>query len=157
MKIGIDARFFGAKDRGIGRYTENLIRNLEKIDQPAGGNQYFIFLKKQRWDDYNPGSKNFQKVKFSLNFKKYKLDLMHFTHYKVFPYNGKFILTVHDLIWQKFPILGFAKRLIYKIFFNLAIKRSEKIIAVSNYVKEDILRNYRINPEKIVVIYEGVS
>jgi len=154
MKIGIDARFFGAKDRGIGRYTENLIRNLEKIDLQ---NQYFIFLKKQRWDNYNPESKNFQKVKFTLNFKKYELDLMHFTHYKIPPYNGKFILTVHDLTWQKFPIFWLVKRLIYKIFFNLAIKKSEKIIAVSNYVKEDILRNYKINPEKIVVIYEGVS
>ena len=47
MKIGIDARFFGAKDKGFGRYTENLIRNLEKIDSV---NHYFIFLRKDSWD-----------------------------------------------------------------------------------------------------------
>lgn len=160
MRIGIDARFFGAKDKGIGRYTENLIRNLEEINIK---NQYFIFLKKERWEDYQPANQNFRKILVGrslfwfLKLKKYKLDLIHFTHYKVPPCKVKFILTVHDLIWQKFPIFSFIKRLIYKIFFNLAIKKSEKIIAVSNYVKEDILKKYKINPQEIVVIYEGVS
>jgi len=160
MRIGIDARFFGAKDKGIGRYVENLIKELEKIDTE---NQYLIFLKKERWNDYYPANQNFRKILVGhslfwlLKLKKYKLDLMHFTHYKVPPCEVKFILTVHDLIWQKFPIFSFIKRLIYKIFFNLAIKKSEKIIAVSNYVKKDILKKYKINPQKIVVIYEGVS
>ena len=42
-RIGIDARFFGPKDKGFGRYTQQLVEHLEKIDPLAGGNQYFIF------------------------------------------------------------------------------------------------------------------
>jgi len=31
MRIGIDARFFGPIGKGLGRYTQKLIENLEKI------------------------------------------------------------------------------------------------------------------------------
>jgi len=46
MKIGIDARFYGLKHAGLGRYVKNLITELEKIDFE---NQYvvFIFLKEK--------------------------------------------------------------------------------------------------------------
>jgi glycosyltransferase involved in cell wall biosynthesis len=162
VKIGIDARFFGPRDRGIGRYTENLIRNLEKIDSPAGGNQYFIFLTKGRWEEYQPANQNFKKIlvrrPFGLLLKKYNLDLMHFTFYKVpIFYRKRLVLTVHDLTWQRFPIFNSLKRLVYKMGFKLAIKKAEKIIAVSEYVKEDIIKTYRANPDKIKVIYEGIG
>ena len=169
MKIGIDARFFGPKDKGIGRYVENLIKNLEKIDPPAGGNQYFIFLKKERWDEYRPAKQNFRKIllrwPFPLLLAKYNPDLMHFTFYKVpIFYKNKFILTVHDLTWQRFSLFNPLKKLIYKTGFRLAIERAEKIIAVSGYVKEDIVKTYpakngasKISPDKIRVIYEGVT
>jgi len=162
MNIGIDARFFGPKDKGIGRYTENLIKNLEKIDPSVGGNQYFIFLTRERKEDYQPANQNFKKIlvrlPLTLFLKKYNLDLMHFTFYKVpIFYRKRFILTVHDLTWQRFPIFNPLKRLIYKIGFSSAIQRAEKIIAISEYVKKDILKTYRVNPDKIKVIYEGVS
>jgi len=114
MKIGIDARFFGPKDKGFGRYTEQLIKNLEKLDAT---NQYFIFLRKDRWKEYKPKNKNFKKVLINykwygareqtllpLKLKKHKLDLMHFTHFNVpIFYRKKFIVTIHDLTLRKFP------------------------------------------------------
>ena len=45
MRIGIDARFFGPIGKGLGRYTQKLIENLEKVDNT---NQYCIFLKKDK-------------------------------------------------------------------------------------------------------------
>jgi len=41
MKIGIDARMLGYS--GIGRYTENLIREILQIDKK---NQYVVFVQK---------------------------------------------------------------------------------------------------------------
>ena len=32
MKIGIDARMYGPKQGGLGRYVEQLVLELEKID-----------------------------------------------------------------------------------------------------------------------------
>jgi len=152
MRIGIDARFFGAKDKGLGRYTENLIRSLEVLDNH---NQYFIFLKKERWENYIPKNQNFKKVPFS-RLKQNDLDLMHFTYFKVpFFYQGRFVVTIHDLITSH---VGFLKRIIYKLITWRAIKKSEKIIAVSEYTKQEILKVYPvISGDKIKVIYEGIS
>jgi len=191
MKIGIDARFFGPKDKGFGRYTEQLIRNLEQINPPSPrlrrASQYFIFLRKDSWKEYEPKNPNFKKVLANyrwygikeqillpLKLKKYKLDLVHFTHFNVpIFYRGKFIVTIHDLILRHFPtsrkdLRNFLfyplKELAYKIAFGKAIRRAEKIIAVSQYTKDDILKYYpakdgagKINPDKIKVIYEGVQ
>lgn len=177
MNIGIDARFFGAKDKGFGRYTEQLIRSLEKLDHK---NQYFIFLRKDSWKEYQPKNPNFKKILANykwygwkeqmflpLKLKKYKLDLVHFTHFNVpIFYKGRFIVTIHDLTLRHFPtfkknfknlIFYPFKNLAYRIVFRQAIKNSEKIIAVSEYTKKDILRYYKINPEKINVIYEGIT
>ena len=37
MRIGIDARFYGPVGKGLGRYTQKLIENLEKIDDNLDG------------------------------------------------------------------------------------------------------------------------
>lgn len=111
MIIGIDARFFGSKDKGLGRYTENLIRNLEKINPPTGGNKYLVFLKRERWNCYSPENPNFKKILFK-DLNKHKLDLMHFTYFRnaIF-YKRKFIVTIHDLITSH---VSFQKELLIK-------------------------------------------
>lgn len=153
MIIGIDARFFGPKDKGLGRYTENLIKGLENIDSSTAG-QYFVFLKKERWNYYSPKNSNFKKILFK-DLNKYKLDLMHFTYFRdaVF-YKGKFIVTIHDLITSH---VSFLKRIAYKIILKIVLKKAEKIIAVSEFTKKDIIKKYQISPDKIKVIYEGTT
>lgn len=176
-KIGIDARFFGPKDKGFGRYTENLVKNLEKIDK---NNQYFIFLRKDSWEEYQPENQNFKKVLMNYKWyswkeqflmarklKKHKLDLMHFTHFNVpIFYKKDFIVTIHDLTLRYFPtfkksILNLLiypfKNLAYRIVFKRAIKNSKEIIAISEHTKQDILKHYGVKSSKIKVIYEGIS
>ena len=93
MRIGIDARFFGSIGKGLGRYTQKLIENLEKTDNE---NQYVVFLRKENFDEYQPKNKNFQKVladyqwytfaeqiKMPLLLNKFNLDLVHFPHFNV--------------------------------------------------------------------------
>ena len=43
MLIGIDARFFGPKAKGLGRYAQKLIEELERVDDR---NDYLIFLRR---------------------------------------------------------------------------------------------------------------
>ncbi len=176
MRIGIDARFYGPIGKGLGRYTEKLIENLEKIDQE---NQYFIFLKKENIDEYQPKNKNFQKVladyrwytlaeqiKFPYLIKKYKIELMHFPHFNVpIFYWGKFVVTIHDLILLHFPtirsstlspIVYWFKFLAYKIVISSAIRRSNRVITVSQFTKNDLLEKYKKIPkEKVLVTYEA--
>jgi glycosyltransferase involved in cell wall biosynthesis len=175
MRIGIDARFYGSIGKGLGRYTEKLIQNLEKIDTQ---NQYFIFLSQEGFEQYHPQSGNFKKILadykwYSLEeqlrmptlLNKYQLDLVHFPHFNVpIFYRKKFVVTIHDLILLHFPTLRgttldpflyWFKFWMYKIVIRFAIKRSEKIVTVSEFTKRDIIANYFINPQKISVTYEA--
>jgi len=109
MKIGIDARMYGPKQGGLGRYVEQLVLELEKIDNQ---NEFVIFLRADNWNEYTPSKPNFKKVLANISWygwqeqfkltpiiKKEKVDLMHFPHWNIpLFYNDPFIVTIHDLI-----------------------------------------------------------
>jgi glycosyltransferase involved in cell wall biosynthesis len=71
----------------------------------------------------------------------------------------KTTVTIHDLAFKFFPD-HFPKKDLCRLnyFTDYAIKKSDKIIAVSNSTKEDILKLYPgVNEEKIKVIYHGYN
>jgi UDP-glucose:(heptosyl)LPS alpha-1,3-glucosyltransferase len=47
--------------------------------------------------------------------------------------------------------------LIYPMMEKKALKNSKAIIAISNMVKRDIIKDYKIDPKKIEVIYNGIE
>ena len=66
-------------------------------------------------------------------------------------------ITIHDLAFKYFPDF-FPRRDLWKLNFltDYAIRNANKIIAVSESTREDILKFYpNINPEKIRVIHHG--
>lgn len=169
MRIGIDARFYGPKAKGLGRYAEKLLQYLDKIDQK---NDYIVFLRKENFKKFQPSSDNFKKViadfrwyslaeqiRMPLLTRKYNLDLMHFPHFNVpLFYQGKFIVTIHDLILTRFPterastlgpFLYKMKHLLYKLVIRQAIKKAQKIITVSNFSKKDIEDNFPLAKGKV--------
>lgn len=150
---------------------------MEQIDFD---NQYFVFLRRENWDEFQPRSQNFAKVLADVPWytlreqiqmprilEKCGLDLAHFPHFNVpVSYKGKFIVTIHDLILFRYPTRKastlsapayFLKKKAYHQVINRAIKKSEKIIAVSEHTKKDILKNFKISPQKILVTCEGVD
>jgi len=179
MKIGIDARFFGSKEKGLGVYVQKLIEHLEKNNQDENLH-FYVFLRKERYQNYQPKNKNFHKVladyqwyswKEQLLFpsflKKYQLDLMHFSHFNVpILYNGRIIITIHDLILFHFPTFRnstlnrfyyYFKLLVYRVVITIAIKKAEKIIAISNFTKKDLIKTFKASENKIKVIYQGCN
>lgn len=177
MKIGIDARFIGPEGTGLGKYTEKLIENLQKIDNK---NSYFIFLKKSNWHFLEFQNNNFKKILADISwysleeqlkmagiFNSQNLDLLHIPHFNapIF-YKKKFVVTIHDLIHHNFsqestttlnPLIYKIKRSAYKIIITRAVKKSVKIITPSNHVKEELVETFRINKSKISVIYEAAE
>lgn len=162
MKIVIDARFWGPKDTGLGIYTKNLVKNLEKIDQKNS----YVLLVRQKVD-----SKFDQKIvnipayslaeQLSLPLILYRLrpDLVHFPSINVpIFYLSKFVVTVHDLIKHdsrgvttttKNQIVYWPKYLAYRFVFWWATTFAKKIIVPSNAVKE------RLNKDNAIVTYES--
>ena len=177
MRIGIDARFYGPRSKGLGRYTQKLITHLEDIDHE---NEYVIFLRENNFEEYVPKNKNFIKVKanyrwysfseqifFPFVLYKQNCDLVHFPHFNVpVLYFRKFIVTIHDLILLRYPtrksstrngLFYWVKYLVYRIVIATVIKRAIEIIAVSKFTSDDICNEYPHVCDKISVIYEAAE
>lgn len=173
MKIGIDARMYGPKQGGLGRYIQQLILHLEEISFKE---QFFIFLRKDNWDEYKPSRSNFQKILADVPwygweeqirlvriFKKFSLDLLHFPHWNVpIFYHQPFVVTIHDLLLLHYPTheasrLGifsyWFKHQAYKITLLHAIKNSQHILTVSFFTKNDLYQSFKLSENKITVTY----
>ncbi|TRZ77746.1 glycosyltransferase family 1 protein [bacterium] len=172
MKIGIDARMFGSAETGIGNYVKNLVENIVKIDHE---NEYVLFMMADRIDDPNiPEAQNLKKVPVNSHWYTWseqlvfpwiiyreKLDLMHFTHFNVpLLYRKPFIVTIHDVTPLFFPghkMNSIIRRNAFKLAFNNAVRSSKKIISVSNFTKDQIVKNFNIHAKKVTTIYEGTG
>lgn len=173
MKILIDARLYGSKNTGNGRYTENLVENLSKIDPE---NNYIILLRKDdfislklpsNWQKVLADFKHYtfeEQLKLPFLISKYKPDIVHFPHINVpILYFGKYIVTIHDLIMHKFkggeattrpfPLYQIW-RLGYYLAFAKAVYGSVKIIVPSITVKNEVISYYKVSQGKIEVTYE---
>ena len=154
MRIGIDARIWGSSSRGVGRYIQNLVENLEKVDRK---NHYFIFLRENGFKSYQPKNKNFHKVLADVPwygakeqvmmpgiFSASNLDLLHVPHFNVpLLYQGKMVVTIHDLTMLKFggretstlpaPIF-YAKRAGLRLVTESAARRAAAGVGLSQFV-----------------------
>jgi len=179
-RIGIDARFYGPLGKGLGRYVQELVDNAINIDQD---NEYVIFLGRENYDEFTIAPELAGRVKkvmapvkwyglkeqilMPFYFWRAKLDLLHVPHFNV-PWflPCPLVVTIHDLILTKFPTqrastlnpwLYRLKDFAYRQIIASALKKAKKIIAVSQFTKNDIVEQFKINPTKIIVTYEGVA
>lgn len=167
MRIGVDARMI--EWSGVGRYTQNLLRSLAKIDKE---NQYVLFCH-QASVSLTPDARNFSKVivtqpVFSMSSQlswtrevnQASLNMFHSPHF-VLPllFTPGSVITVHDLIPLLFPgnLRSKAAQMYYTTMIKLATKKAEKIIAVSNCTKEDLIANLNVPARKIKVIPEAAD
>ena len=87
------------------------------------------------------------------------VDLFHSTEHLLLPLRGApTVLTVHDLIYKRFP--EYHKSLNYW-YLNRAMPlyctRASAIVAVSEATKRDLVQFYGIDPAKVTVVYEAAA
>ena len=63
------------------------------------------------------------------------------------------VLVVHDLLFLRGMLKSKLIKYQRKLLVPLSLKKANKIIAISEFTKNDILNNYKINSTKIEVIY----
>ncbi len=70
----------------------------------------------------------------------------------------RLITTIHDLYQiSNTTKIKVSHRLYSLLMFYLCLKISDNIISVSNFTKYEILRKFKINEDKINVIYNGID
>jgi len=159
--VGIDARKYF--DYGIGTYVQGL---LGEFTRRECGFRFTLFL--------SPGEMGSVKTaptwgKVEVPWKKYSMaellflgkkaaregvDLLHIPHYTLpVGFAGPSVVTIHDLIHLRFPQhYSWAHRAYARGVMGHALRTARAIVAVSEFVKNDILSQFRVKPEKIHVV-----
>ncbi len=170
MKIALDARALTAqKPAGKEKFVINILEELFKIDKE---NHYLLY---SNCDFEQSLPKNFSKkiirvpsifwhfvVVFDLLFRNADVFLAP-TSYIVPTFNlkSKNIVFVYDLcvfLSKKIKIGStFKTRLLEKFFLRPALRNAKKIVVISENTKSDLIKNFKIDPLKISVIYPGVT
>ena len=174
MRIGINARHLQNSRSGIAQYLYYLLLYIRKVDK---NNEYTLFLGNDRhisadildfgcfYDVSRLPTTNqilkiiWQHFYLPSRIKNLRMDVFHEPSF-IAPFLKRCptVVTVHDLAYKFIPN-GFNLR--NRLYLNRLIKRSlkisDRIIAVSEHTKKDILQNYGIDERKVKVIYEGVD
>lgn len=176
MKIGFDAKRAIQNNTGLGNYSRYVVEILSKY-YPE--NSYFLFAPK---DKQNPRLNLLQSAcnvffrfpqglwkKFSSfwrvsavknDLKKNQIDIFHGLSnelpVRLHKTGIKSIVTIHDLIFLRYPeYYPLIDRNIYRLKFGYACRKANKIIAISECTKRDIISFFHIPEKKIKVIYQG--
>lgn len=180
MRVGIDIRVLGSLHKsGVEEYTENLLAHMLP-ENPDIKFKLFYSGKPESLKEYSwVGLDNVEIVKsrFSnravfasswlFNYPRIDdlvggVEVFFSPHFLIAPLNPycRRVMTFHDLsylrfkeffslrrdLWHRFQIKSFGKK-------NLP----DKIIAVSDSTKKDLIEKYRIEPWRIEKIYSGIS
>lgn len=180
MRIGIDIRCLAeGKNTGVEEYATNLLHRLFEFDQK---NNYVLFT--NSWHGSKTQLKQFEKYK-NVSVKQFHIPnkLLNFCfwylrwpkidkmlggvdkfwmpnlNFAAFSNETELILTVHDLSFEIFSETFSLKRRFWHGFVNprALCERADKIIAVSDCSKKDIIEYYGIDQLKIERIYNAVA
>lgn len=174
-RIGFDAKRAAQNRTGLGNYSRFVIEMLLKY---APGNEYLFYIPSERKNKLlNIDAPNVKNVYPQSVWKKLasiwrvwgikrdircdSIDLFHGLSNEL-PLNihkqdrARSIVTIHDLIFLKFPeYYKPIDRWIYNFKFRRACINADRIIAVSECTKRDIISCYGIAEDKIDVVYQG--
>ena len=168
--------YYGLKSKGVNtnigiKYSENFYLKETDINPlpPFNWGDHFItkhyfpgkYRLAQLFSKYIPikDSLDYNKVLTRTLLKTGTFDIFHPTYYSD-TYDDielpPMVLTIHDMIYESFPQF-FNNIQTISGKYKLA-KKAKKIIAVSKYTKNEILKHYNfIQPENIEVIYHGID
>ena len=178
MKIGINGyeavvpRFGHNKETGLpnrvgsSEFCFQLLSKLSKLDT---SNDYSVFLPVEPSLDMPKQTEKWRYVAFhskklwtllglSRKLNSYNLDVFFSpTHYLPLYTASPSVISILDVSYLYFPNL-FKKKDLYQLKFwgGYSIKKAKKIITISNSSKNDIIKMYKVNPDKVTVIYPGI-
>jgi glycosyltransferase involved in cell wall biosynthesis len=160
LRIGIDARKLS--DFGIGTYIRGLLHGLEEIEAPE---EYVVFAPKtaavparfERIELDAPHYSARELVEVGRAVARARLDLFHAPHYVV-PFTAtRVVVTIHDLIHLHTRHRNPLKPLYARAMIGRAVRKSARVLTVSEAVRGDIIASYGCAPAHVVVAPNGVD
>jgi glycosyltransferase involved in cell wall biosynthesis len=177
--IGIDYTAAFHQTAGIGRYSRELVRAVATASLEIDAPQFRLFVADagkavqphlpsanftwcptrltERWL-----SRLWYRLRLPLRIENWTgpLDLFHATDFFLPPVRPgtRTMVTVHDLSFVRLPetvMPGMTNHL--NQWVRHSVKRADHVIAVSEATRQDLIELYQTPPEKISVLYHGVT
>jgi len=165
MRFSVDAHAIGQHLTGNETYIRNLLNNFARLDREA---DFVAYLSREnafpgvpdrftkRLVPQNP----YLRVGFELARKTREdsPELLHVQYTSPLFCPVPVVATVHDLSFLEHPeYFTRFRALQLRLSVKRTVERAARIITVSEFSKESILRAYGLRDEKVVVIPNGVS
>lgn len=169
MLIGVNGNEANVTNRvGTGQYTHYLLKHWQKIASPK--NTFRIYLSSSpgnwlpketvhfKYSVFGPGKFWTQlALPIKLIFKKDRPEVFFSpAHYAPRLCPTKSVVAIHDLAYLTHP-KEFKKKDRQQLtsWTKYSVRQAQKIIAVSQNTKNDLIKFYQLPEEKIVVVYNG--
>ncbi len=169
MRVAIDAHMVGRQETGNETYILNLIQALAKLDAESSYSIYTTEPRSLLSRIQLPA--NFQvitirpalpvlRIPFAMPYTAWRQssDILHVT-YNAPPFCPcATVVTVHDISFRLFPEWFSPRdRLILSTLVPLSIRHAARVLTVSEYSKRDLVREYRVPPQKVVVTPDAAA
>jgi len=174
LRIGFDAKRAFLNNTGLGNYSRSVIASLSRYFPE---NKYFLYTPKVRVNSRTEGLlyqdnitirtprfpflKSWWRSRFVVKqLQKDRIDIYHGLSHELpigIQHSGiRTVVTIHDLIFMRYPqYYKPADRKIYELKFKNACRHADKIIAISEQTKRDIIHFFKTDPSKIEVVYQS--
>lgn len=177
MRIGFDGKRAVQNNTGLGNYSRYIIDILSQYYET---NEYIIYapaqrenkalnkiLEKRNIQTVHPATSFWRKCRslwrvwgIKTQLKQDRLSIFHGLSNElplsISKSGTKSIVTIHDLIFIRYPqFYKWIDRHIYTYKYRKACENSDRIIAISEMTKRDIITYWKIDEQKIDVVYQG--
>jgi glycosyltransferase involved in cell wall biosynthesis len=169
MKIAFDAKRAFTNRSGLGIYSRNLISSAMEFHPE---HEYTLFSSKETsLFDRKSSAVITRNSRLSWYFRSFgitsllnskSIDVYHGLSNElplnIASFGGKKIVTIHDVLFRKFPsYYPPIDRYFYDMKTRRACKDADVVICISDYTKRDLLQHYKVDENKIRVMYQPVS
>ena len=170
MKVGFDAKRLFHNFTGLGNYSRSLLSNLSqyanedwelhlyapKLSSHARVQEFL----QEPYHQHSGKGWLWRSKGISKDLQKDDIDIYHGLSHEIPIGVGekgiKSVVSMHDLIFLHHPHLyPFIDRNIYNWKFKYAAKHADKILAISESTKADLIRFYQTPEKKIEVLYQA--
>jgi glycosyltransferase involved in cell wall biosynthesis len=176
MKIAFDHQIFGWQEYGgISRYAYELAAELSTtceqdvaIFSPMYVNRYLAHVPQRlklhgvKVPAFNRSGRIYRAINSLLvgpAIKRFEPDIVHETYFAksgVAPRNAKVVLTVYDMIHERFPEY-FSIASPTRREKALAVTRADHVICISEHTRRDLIEILGVPPSKTSVVHLGFS
>ena len=175
MNIGFDAKRAYHNGTGLGHYSRTLIRSLAKY---FPSHEYYLFnpkpsdlfeLKGENIQEVQPSNLLFKTLSavwrskwITNDLEKLEIEIYHGLSNEIpldiHKTGIRSVVTIHDMIFERYPEQYSRIDVeIYKRKFKYACDHADKVIAVSQQTKKDIMEFYKTPEKKIAVCYQSCN